>query len=284
MNRTIVGFAILPASLSAAALGSDGSVMGTADGQRGEDLAADVDALLASLGKRVPGIARGKFRAAIGWGGPSVLAVVETNGAGGKARDAAVRSTLEAEAGRSLDGWRIAWASPSGAEGSILAGAAPEEEILAIHRAVESAGGEAVGADLLPLVLVDAVQAEDKKREASLLAVLLPGSVSLFLIDGKGTVASCRHRFLNGGDTEDRAETEVMRGLVAWEGAEGAAPKRLDLIDAGGLAGRLAEKVTVPVREVSLEEIVQRVIRGRKAKDAPSDPSRLALIAARLNL
>jgi hypothetical protein len=153
-----------------------------------------------------------------------------------------------------------------------------------VSAAIDAAGGEVVGADLLPLVLLESRSESERGGDPSIAVVLLPGGLSLFLRGGDGGVTACRHRGLNGGDTEDRAETEVMRGLVAWEGAEGAAPKRLDLIGAGGLAGRLAEKVAVPVREVSLEEIVQRVIRGRKAKDAPSDPSRLALIAARLNL
>lgn len=261
--------------------------MGGAEAARTGDLRADAESLLVALGKNVPAVARGKFRAAIGWGGPSVLAVVETNGAGGKARDAAVRSALSSDAGRSLDGWRIAWAPESVRKsGKILAGGVPEDDIQGVNAAVEAAGGDVAGADLLPLVLLGAIQAEDKKREASILAVLLPGSVSLFLLDGKGAAASCRHRWLNGAETDDRAETEVMRGLVAWEGSEDAVPKRIDLIAAGGsgrLAGRLAEKVAVPVSAVSLEEIVQRVMRGMKAKDAPSGLSCLAVIAARFN-
>lgn len=287
MKRTAVGIAVLPDTLSASALDAGGLLLGEAEAERTGDLRADVGALLSALGKKVPSIARGKFRAAIGWGGPSVLAVVEMKGAGRKARDGVVRESLEKEAGRSLDGWRIAWAPASGRKsGKILAGAVPEDEFLSVNVAVEAAGGEVAGADLLPLVLLDAVQAEDKKREASILAVLLPGSVSLFLLDGKGAAASCRHRWLNGAETDDRAETEVMRGLVAWEGSEEAVPKRIDLIAAGGsggLAGRLAEKVAVPVRAVSLEEIVQRVMRGMKAKDAPSGMSCLAVLTARFN-
>lgn len=287
MKRTTVGIAVLPETISACVLDAGGLLLGEAETLRSGDLRADVEALLSALGKKAPSIARGKFRAAIGWGGPSVLAVVETSGAGGKAWDAAVGSALSSDAGRSLDGWRIAWAPKKGRKtGKILAGAVPEDELLSVNAVVEAAGGEVVGADLLPLILLDAVQAEDKKREASALAVLLPGSVSLFLLDGKGSAASCRHRWLNGAETEDRAETEVMRGLVAWEGSEEAVPKRIDLVAAGGsgrLTGRLAEKVAVPVSAVSLEEIVQRVMRGMKAKDAPSGLSCLAVITARFN-
>ncbi len=261
MKRVTVGIAVLPEALSVSAIAAGGLLLGAAEVARSGDLRADAEAALSALGKRVTGIARGKFRAAIGWGGPSVLAVVETNGAGGKARDSAVRSALEAEAGRSLDGWRIARAPESRRKrGRILAGAVPEDEILSVNAAVEAAGGEVAWADLLPLVLADAVQSHDVKQEASVV-VLIPGSVSMFLMDGKGMTAACRHRALNGGEAEDRAETEVLRGLVAWEGAGGEVPRRVNLIDAVGLPGfveRLAERVAVPVRAVSLEDLLRK--------------------------
>ncbi|MBI3391671.1 MAG: hypothetical protein HY039_00625 [Nitrospirae bacterium] len=288
MKRTTVGIAVLPETLSASAIEGGGLLLGAAEVARGGDLRADAGALLAALGGKVPAVARGKVRAAIGWGGPSVLAVVETNGAGGKARDAAVRSALEAEAGRSLDGWRIAWAPESGRKsGKVLAGAVPEDELLSVNAAALAAGGEVVGADLLPLVLLNAIQAADKEREASALVVLLPGSVSLFLLVGatrRVAPTLCRHRWLNGGDTEDRAETEILRGLVAWEGLQGAAPKRMDLIVVGGsgrFADGIAEKVAVPVREAAIDEIVRRTMRGKKPADALSGLSCLAVIVAR---
>ncbi len=280
-----VGIGILPQEVSAAALGPDGAVMGTADLARGKDLAADVDALLAALGKKVPSIARGKFRAAVGWGGASVLAVCDLNGKTNKKEmERTSREALEREAGRSLDGWRIAWTPVNGARtDTILAGAVPEAEILGVDAAVAAARGEAVGANLLPLILAQAVRAEDRKQEASVLVVLAVDSVSIFLIDGKGAIASCRHRMQGGDDALDLAETEVMRGLVAWEGSEGPVPSQINLIEAaepGRLAERLAEKAAIPIREVSVDEILRRKMKGGKAPDSLSEASRLALLAA----
>jgi hypothetical protein len=287
MKRILIGIAVLPDSLSAAALDRDGRFLGAVEGARTGDARADVEALLSALGKKVPSIARGKFRAAIGWGGPSVLAVVGTGGAVGKAGEAAVRSALEADAGRSLDGWRIAYAPESGRKsGEIVAGGVPEGDVLSLNAAVEAAGGEVVGADLMPLVLLESLAELERGGEPSIAVVLLPGSLSLFLRGGGGSVTACRHRTLDGGDTGEQGETEVMRGLVAWEGKNGSAPKRLDLIDAAplcgaGFADRLAEKVAVPVREVAVEEIVRRAMRGMQGQDVPPGVSCLAVLAAK---
>jgi hypothetical protein len=106
----------------------------------------------------------------------------------------------------------------------------PKEDILSLNAAVEAAGGEVVGADLMPLVLLESLAELERGGEPSIAVVLLPGSLSLFLRGGDGSVTACRHRTLDGGDTGEQGETEVMRGLVAWEeeqvGAQTAGPDR----------------------------------------------------------
>lgn len=258
MKRTAVGIAVLPDSISASALDSEGRRLGEAETARTGDLRVDVESLLVALGKKVPAVSRGKFRAAIGWGGQSVLAVVGMNGAGAKARDGAVRESLEKEAGRPLDGWRIAWTGPNGGR-TLLAGAVPRDDLLAVDTALEAVGGETMAAGAIALILAERVGVR-AGNVPLLVFVALPGSCTLFLRDEKGRPVACRHRPVEGegAGLAERVLVEVSRGLLEWETGISVHPPAFHVVDGAGLAGlseSLEDRVAVPVQNVSFAEL-----------------------------